>query len=196
LGCLLSFRRTNYNRYHTDARQAEAKLREQATVDGLTGIMNRRRFFEVAESEFKRAARHHEPIAVAVIDVDRFKQINDTVGHSAGDRVLAEVAAVCRQSVREVDVLARLGGDEFAVLMPSTSREQGRAVAERVRIAIHDTLGAGADESVPVGVSVGLAASPHGEATVEALMKLADEALYEAKHEGRNRTVASAFVGE
>jgi diguanylate cyclase (GGDEF)-like protein/PAS domain S-box-containing protein len=177
----------------TDARQAEAKLREQATVDQLTGTMNRRRFFEVAESEFKRAARHHESIAVAMIDIDRFKQINDTLGHSAGDRTLTAVADICRQHVREVDVFARLGGDEFAVLMPLTSREQGRTVAERVRIAIHDTLGTGADESVPVTVSVGLAASPDGEATVESLMKLADEALYEAKHEGRNRTVASTI---
>jgi diguanylate cyclase (GGDEF)-like protein len=173
-----------------ERQRIEEKLRQQATTDDLTGVANRRRFFELAEVELKRAARHNEPLAIAFIDIDRLKDVNDTSGHEAGDRILIAFADTCRKCIREIDVLARLGGDEFALLLPATSCEHAHATVERVRLALNaDPVELDGGPAVCVAISAGITGtSGHGD-TLDALMRRADHALYEAKGAGRDRAV-------
>jgi diguanylate cyclase (GGDEF)-like protein/PAS domain S-box-containing protein len=169
--------------------QAESKLRQQATTDELTGVHNRRQFFDLARGELKRTARHQGPLAVAFIDVDHLKAVNDRYGHAVGDQSLVAFADVCRGAIRDIDVLARMGGDEFAILMPSTTVEQARVTVERVRHELAALPDSSAGEPLAVTVSAGIAGLAGDDETLDALLKRADRALYRAKAEGRNRTV-------
>jgi diguanylate cyclase len=161
-----------------------------ATVDPLTGLHNRRSFFELAEREWSRAARNGAPLTALMLDVDHFKHINDRCGHAAGDEVLIAVARRCQQELRSVDVLGRYGGDELVALLPESAMVDAVNVAERVRIAV-------ADEPVPtdlgpieVHVSVGVATAASGATSLRALLSQADAALYAAKANGRNQSQA------
>ncbi len=171
---------------------AEAKLRRAATIDDLTGLLNRRAFLSALEIEIARATRSGGHLAVALIDLDHFKRINDRFGHQSGDETLRKFADVTFQTVRTADVVGRIGGEEFAVLMPDTDQIQSGVAGERLREAIarrHFVLPSGA--LVPVTVSVGVAHFKHGE-TIGQLLQRADEALYEAKDSGRNMTRLAA----
>lgn len=169
--------------------QACCKVNELAMVDSLTGLSNRRRFLPAAEREIDLARRHHQPLALLVLDVDHFKAINDAHGHVAGDQVLIEVGRRCQQALRSSDLLARWGGEEFIVLLPNTPVAQALQLAERVR----ETVSASAQlmvqgQTVQVTVSVGAAGISPGQAmSLDALIQLADSALYLAKHAGRDR---------
>jgi diguanylate cyclase (GGDEF)-like protein len=167
-----------------------ASLREQSTTDFLTGLPNRRAFFESAEAEMARARRHGFGLVMLVIDVDHFKQINDTLGHSAGDQALVAVADVLRRSLRQGDFAARLGGEEFVALLSHCTPEDGLGYAERLRTAIEGQplhLG-GESVSRYLTVSIGVADScAHGH-ELDLLLAQADAAMYRAKRAGRNRS--------
>ena len=167
---------------------ARAKQFEQlATIDGMTGLYNRRHFDALAEAEWKRFERYHRPLSLVLIDIDQFKEINDRLGHEAGDEALKALATVCMEDKRSTDIVARLGGDEFAVLLPETSLQQARTVAERIHKAIDRC---GTDQrpkgEARITLSVGIAEASRGMSGFQALLRLADKALYEAKAAGRN----------
>ena len=167
--------------------EANARLAELAAFDALSGAANRRHFDQALNAEAARSHRYSRPLAVIVADIDRFKNVNDTLGHAAGDDVIRGVAATLAANCRASDLVARYGGEEFAVLLPETSAGQAFELAERLRKAIED-----ADYG-----SVGRMTASFGVAELGAdggtggLMQNADRAMYEAKAQGRNRTVLS-----
>ncbi|WP_285905226.1 diguanylate cyclase [Pseudodesulfovibrio pelocollis] len=172
----------------TEQRLAEQELTRLATRDSLTGLFSRGHFMELGERAIDHARRYDEPVSVLMFDADRFKAVNDTYGHDAGDAVLRAMASTAAETLRQVDVLGRIGGEEFAAVLPQANAEQALLVAERLRTAIaacRVDIGTGAPLSVTVsiGVSVGDPAS----ANLEDMLKGADTALYAAKQNGRNR---------
>ena len=167
-------------------------LVQRASVDSLSGLFNRRHFLELAEGEWSRFDRYERPLSLMLLDIDMFKTINDRYGHDVGDQAIAHVAAVCRDGKRTPDVDARIGGEEFALLLPETSLESARPVAERLRRQIADTPLIVAGAPIAFTVSIGVAEATPEMADIAALMRAADQALYGAKHAGRNRVVAAA----
>jgi len=178
-------------RRNRELMRANEVLEQLSATDGLTQLFNHRHFQAQFSREAKRAERTGGPLCLVLADVDDFKLLNDRLGHSAGDRVLQEIAKAMRDQIRETDYLARYGGEEFVLLLPQTSLEGGAALAEKVRGAV-EALAApviGPAGRVQVTVSIGLAAYAKGpEATFDA----ADRALYEAKAAGKNRVVVAA----
>lgn len=178
-----------------DALKARCReLEAQAKSDPLTKLANRRAFVEQAERLLAVAQRYGTPFAVLLLDVDHFKACNDVYGHAAGDAVLRGVAATLAGAVRHADLAARYGGEEFVVLCPSTALGPAAQLAERLRIALEETLPMPGPEGLgelPPGVtaSVGVAAWQPGEGSIDAVLRRADEALYAAKSGGRNRVV-------
>lgn len=172
-----------------------ASLRTQSTTDFLTGLPNRRAFFEAADAEMARARRHGFGVVLMLLDVDHFKRINDSLGHAAGDQALAAVSATLRQSMRQGDLAARLGGEEFVALLSHCEPEDGWRFAERLRECIADQTIAvdGGARTLSLTVSIGLAApAADGGSTLDTLMAQADGAMYQAKQAGRNRTQLAA----
>jgi diguanylate cyclase (GGDEF)-like protein len=167
----------------------EARLRAErlAQLDPLTGLNNRRAFYDITAPLWSNAVRHAHATAVLLLDIDHFKQINDTHGHAQGDAVLKALAAVLRQSVRQGDVLARWGGEEFIVFLPETRLPQAISLAERLRVAISEVRVACESGAIALTASVGVAQLDERHATLDALIGSADEALYQAKEQGRNR---------
>ncbi len=174
----------------TERRLAELRLEELAKTDALTGLMNRRSFFERLHAETARAGRFSRPLAVAMLDVDHFKHVNDTYGHAVGDMVLQQVARIIAQSVRTMDGVGRVGGEEFAVLLPETGSAAAMGVLERIRqaVAVHEMV-TEHGQRVQVTVSAGVAVW-QGEEDGESILRRADAALYAAKSAGRNRVFA------
>lgn len=170
----------------TDRKLVEERLREMAATDGLTGILNRRRFMELAADELGRAHRYGRPLGVIMFDVDHFKAVNDARGHAAGDKVLRSLTAVARETLRGADILGRIGGEEFAVLLPETGLPAAVRAAERLRRAA-ESMSLLADGGLfNVTVSLGVALLQEDE-ILEDFLKRADQALYRAKQGGRNR---------
>ena len=180
---------------------ANRQLEAMSMADGLTGVANRRRFDELLELEWRRAGRNHQTLALALMDVDRFKAYNDRYGHVAGDECLRRVAAALSSACRRAgEVVARYGGEEFAVLIPGTTEQGAMHEAERLRAAV-EALGIVRETTSSlqtiVTVSVGLAVtSPSERSSAYSLVSAADSALYEAKRGGRNRVVVAAVDGE
>jgi diguanylate cyclase (GGDEF)-like protein/PAS domain S-box-containing protein len=175
----------------TRRRKLEDDLRLRATVDGLTGIANRNHFIDTGDLEVHRARRYGRPLSVVLIDLDHFKQINDTHGHGVGDAVIKSVVRACLGSLRTIDRMGRLGGEEFAALLPETTREGAAIVAERLRAAIA-AMAIELDGGAPLmtTASIGVATIADSDATrVDALIARADRALYAAKRAGRNRVM-------
>ncbi|WP_018936260.1 diguanylate cyclase [Thioalkalivibrio sp. ALJ24] len=168
--------------------EANQRLERIASTDPLTGIANRWYFLEVAERELLRRARNSSPVSLLMLDLDHFKQVNDTWGHPVGDRVLHAVADTLRDSLRPLDLSGRFGGEEFLVLLPGTHAEEAREIAERLRRAVAAMAIEHEGESVRVTVSIGVAISD-GERDIDGLICKADNALYRAKSEGRDRVV-------
>ncbi|HNO83013.1 MAG TPA: diguanylate cyclase [Anaerolineales bacterium] len=167
--------------------------REQqlARTDGLTGLYNYRYFFELATREFKAAMRYRRPLSILMFDTDDFKRINDTLGHSAGDKILALIAQATAAQMRSVDVLARYGGDEFIILLPQTSAKQAYPIAERIRNSVADMQMPSDKGMVSVTLSIGIAEIQYEPAdeSVEFIVQRADKALYAVKQAGRNRAM-------
>lgn len=168
-----------------------ARLAELASTDELTGVKNRRRFREDLELLFAQARRQDSPLSLILLDIDRFKDYNDSFGHPTGDELLRTFGALLRESVRGHDVVARYGGEEFVVLLPATGADEALEVAERLREAI-----AGRDwPHRPVTASLGVATSVAETPDESTLVELADRALYSSKQTGRNRTTHAARLG-
>lgn len=180
------------SRARMQALAMEEKLRRMATTDELTGLLNRRAFLQALDAEIQRSGRSGAPLALALVDLDHFKSINDRFGHAGGDEVLRDFAETARDTMRGTDLVGRLGGEEFAVLMPDTDQTQSRIAADRLRGAVarrRIILSSGA--TAPVTISVGVAHLVRDEGG-DRLTARADEALYDAKHSGRNRTRLAA----
>ena len=172
----------------TEHKRLQELLRQQATTDELTGCANRRQFMELARAEITRCTRLGHPLTLVLMDLDHFKQINDTYGHVAGDRILTAFVAICKTNIREIDLLARIGGDEFALLLPEVHSDRAPEIIERVtrvlKAAPVDLNG----RQVTIVVSCGICGLEERR-SLDALLGDADMALYEAKTKGRNRTV-------
>lgn len=170
--------------------QAQRLVLEQLSREDLTGLSNRREFERRLTEEIQRAERLSTPLAVAMLDIDHFKSVNDRFGHAVGDVVLQHVATLIRTQVRSIDVLARLGGEEFALIIPATQAQDAVALCERVRRAFHDHPWSELHPELitPVTISIGLAGHSHGQ-DAWGLLGEADRNLYTAKREGRDRVV-------
>ena len=170
------------------ADQANLRL---ASQDPLTGAANRRALMQALETELARASRQHTPLALLMVDIDHFKRVNDHYGHLAGDHVLRHIVGVLRQRLRASDVLGRYGGEEFMVLLPGTGLHGAAQLAEQLRQAVQAAPCEWQGQRIPFTVSIGVAASADTPAdpsrTSEALLQAADQALYRAKDDGRNR---------
>lgn len=181
----------------TERHQLEQELRRLAMVDSLTGVANRRHFEEMGERELSRLSRVKDPLCVLLLDADHFKRVNDRYGHHVGDIVLRRIAEVCTRQIRTVDAIGRLGGEEFGLLLPNTALEGARIMAERIRRAIAAERIVVDGETIRVTASIGGTQVDPCESTIKAAMQRADEAMYRAKQEGRNRVAMEGpgFVG-
>jgi len=173
----------------TERKATEAKLRELATTDSLTGLYNRRRFMELSEREFARSLRYSRQLSMLMLDIDHFKRVNDEHGHDVGDTVLRSLSEISIMALRNADILGRLGGEEFGVLLPETDSQAAHDVAERLRLSIERSSIDTPDGSLNITVSIGVAVLDSEVGSVEKLLKRADVALYEAKQAGRNRVI-------
>lgn len=160
------------------------------TVDGLTQVFNRRYFEETLEREIARSVRYERALSLVMIDADRFKQINDTHGHLAGDYVLKELARVITGKLRREDVVCRYGGEEFALILPEVDKKGAVLAAEKLRKAVEKHAFEFDDKKIDVSISCGVAGLDLKKAQAPELVKHADEKLFEAKEAGRNRTCA------
>ncbi len=173
------------------SRQSRA-MAEAELVDPLTGLLSHSHFIGEAQREMTRAIRYRHTSSVLLLDVDDFKRINDTFGRRAGDKALARLAAVLRQSVRDHDMVGRLGGEEFAVLLPETTAAQSEPLAERLRAEIEGLKLSAEDRAFSLTVSIGVSEFCAEDETLDPVLRRADAALYEAKLGGRNRVVVGA----
>jgi len=181
----------------TEQVQLFHEVHELATRDSLTGLYNRRHFFELGEAEFLRTRRYRLSVSVLVLDVDCFKQVNDIYGHVAGDGVLRKVANVCRKNLREVDLVGRYGGDEFVILMPETDIAGAEYGAQRLCEKIADEQIQIGSDILSVTVSMGVASiNDEYHIKLEKLVDRADKALLAAKERGRNRVVVDGPIVE
>lgn len=175
-------------------KQLEDDLRRMATTDALTGVFNRRRFYELGQYEWTKQERGGHVLSLLMMDIDRFKSVNDRLGHATGDEALRRFALTCRGQIREGDSLGRLGGEEFGLLLPDTGLAGAMEVAERVRAAIEACSILGPDGIFFVTVSIG-AVTARAKEGFEAMLVRADEAMYAAKQNGRNRVEKSGGDG-
>jgi len=184
----------------TERKKLLEQARELANSDDLTGLPNRRHFFELTEREYKRARRHGLPLSFLLMDIDHFKNVNDTFGHRVGDHLLEKLASACREVLRASDVIGRVGGEEFAILLPETGLEDAVEVAGRLRETVESlrVTDDKTDSEVAVTASMGLAQLDQElseeEDSFHMLYEQADQALYAAKRSGRNMVVASRRV--
>lgn len=181
------------HRYALELRESVSATMQLAVIDELTGLYNRRYFDRHLSLMLEKAIEQERGMAIMMLDVDRFKAVNDTYGHGAGDDVLREFSERLKRILRGVDLACRYGGEEFVVLMPDMDKIHADAIGERVRAAIDDKkFDVGLDAPIKVTVSVGIALTTGALDTPESLVKRADIALYQAKNDGRNRVAFAA----
>jgi len=171
-----------------------AEIERMATTDGLTGLCNHRVFQQKLTEELKRSERHGTPLSLLLTDIDFFKKVNDTYGHPVGDLVLKGVSKVLQQEIRDIDTAARYGGEEFVVILPGTDSVGARNIAERLRKAIMAETFSADGRTLQVTTSIGIATVPADARTKEELIEKTDQALYHAKHNGRNQSVNWGMV--
>ncbi|RVU39279.1 diguanylate cyclase [Hwanghaeella grinnelliae] len=163
------------------------ELYNMARTDPLTGCFNRRALMESAENEFARARRYKSPLTIAMFDIDRFKKVNDTYGHAAGDEVIKNIVTTATESIRTVDIFGRTGGEEFAIVLPDTGTVGASIVAEKLRSAVEHSITEFGGQNITVTVSVGIGFVMPGDQNASQALSRADQALYRAKQTGRNR---------
>lgn len=177
----------------TERKELEWQLEQLVNTDFLTGSCSRRRFLELMEQEFARTRRYGGGMSVLMLDLDHFKSVNDKHGHHIGDMALKTMVQICREILREVDVIGRMGGEEFAIMLPETGDEnKALEIAERLRqgIAASEIPLAMSPNSFHIATSIGVASFFKTDTTVEVILDRADKALYKAKNSGRNRVCA------
>lgn len=174
-----------------ERKRAEDGLKQLARTDSLTGLFNRRHFFEIAGYEFAKAVRHQRPLSAIIFDVDLFKGINDTFGHMVGDQVLRHIGALLHSNVRKTDIAARYGGEEFILLLPETDATGAKILAEQLRQLLEASPVLIQHERILFTISIGVSWKDAGQPleTFDQLILQADEALYSAKRNGRNQVV-------
>lgn len=177
----------------TRFRRREDALSVMARTDDLTELHNRRHFFKLLDTELKRVKRYNNPLSLMMVDIDHFKGINDRHGHQIGDEVLRAFAATGKEILRSIDIFARLGGEEFAVALPETDLRAARAVAERLRHAVHSHSVETSDGPINYTISIGVITSAPWSLNPDELLRRADAALYAAKDGGRNRVKAGFY---
>lgn len=178
------------NREMQERARLQEELVKQATTDPLTGLNNRRQYETLFATELARAQRKGNALALCIIDLDHFKQVNDTWGHSAGDQVLRSVAQLCRDNFRTIDILGRLGGEEFVVLLPDTDLATAAHIGRRFIETLKASPIVIGEQTIHITATVGVVERRADEDQLEALVQRADKALYEGKHAGRSRVVA------
>ena len=189
----IKFLQDELDQKNQELEEANKRLKKLSITDGLTELFNHRHVHQLLRDEFERSRRTGESIAVAMMDLDRFKAVNDTYGHPTGDVILYETARIIRDTAREIDMPGRYGGEEFIAILPDTDEEAAGAFAERVRHAVEAHLFRDGETEVRMTVSCGVASFPaEGVDSPEALLKAADEALYQAKNGGRNQVVRAS----
>lgn len=168
--------------------KAERRLLELATTDPLTGLYNRRHFFDLAKHEIARTQRYHRPLSCIMLDIDNFKGINDSYGHLIGDLVIKNMVQRCQQAIREVDIFARYGGDEFILLLPEADQKRAKQLAQRLTKAFYNTPLKIKEREINISISLGLASMKSDQdLSLDILLTRADEALYKAKRSGKNQ---------
>ena len=164
-----------------------AKLYELATKDGLTKLYIYRHFYTLLENEIKRSSRYNHEMTLLMMDIDNFKQVNDTYGHPVGDQVLREIANCIQQTIRKIDIASRYGGEEFTVILPETNIKDAKIIAERIRKNISKIkINVKGDIYICPTVSIGMSEYPSCALDEQTLIELADVALYNAKNNGKN----------
>lgn len=171
----------------SDRKRMRQELLRLATTDSLTGIFNRRKFFEEMEREWSRARRHTRPLSLIMFDVDFFKSVNDTYGHAVGDQVLKRIVEETARLLRSEDIFCRLGGEEFGILLPEVTLDGAEVLAERIRISLEEMSVETVDGKAQCTVSLGVVACKFVQESMDQALKRVDDALYEAKRMGRNR---------
>jgi diguanylate cyclase (GGDEF)-like protein len=173
-----------------------SKIEQLSVTDELTGLFNRRGFFQLGEREFERALRFGRPLSALMLDIDLFKRVNDTHGHAGGDQVLRVLADCFRQNTRTIDIPGRYGGEEFALLLPEILQPEAIQIAERLRqsmadlsIPISSENGHSSPVDISITVSIGVASLSQEGQSLADLLDRADQALYRAKDSGRNRVI-------
>ena len=187
--CLLVYDATDQATSKLRIEGLNKKLEVISRVDGLTGLNNRRYWQERFELEYKLAFRTNKAACVIILDIDHFKNVNDTYGHQAGDAVIKEIAKVIKDSIRETDISGRYGGEEFVAILPETNAENATIVAERIRALAESTVISHDGLDISVTISIGISQFSVEYLTAMQWLEAADGALYEAKQRGRNRTV-------
>ncbi|MBT8119394.1 MAG: GGDEF domain-containing protein [Gammaproteobacteria bacterium] len=167
--------------------QLQEKIKRLSEEDYLTKLYNRRKIHEIIEAEIKRSRRYNSDFAVLLLDIDNFKNINDTHGHNSGDKVLVKLSNILRHNIRESDLASRWGGEEFLVICPETTADGAISLAEKIR---HNIEKSTFEEAGTVTASIGVAGIQQGD-NVNSLISRADQALYSSKHAGKNRVTMS-----
>jgi diguanylate cyclase (GGDEF)-like protein len=170
------------------------QLREQSISDPLTGLYNRRYLYQEMQQEMALWERSRAAFAIILLDIDHFKSFNDRYGHDIGDEVLIAMADLLQQQIRKTDIACRLGGEEFVVLLTHTDQQQATTRAETIRMAVKKLVIPGIDPEHRISVSAGVAIFPHHGADAMQLLRAADQALYESKHNGRDRVSLANVV--
>lgn len=163
------------------------RLYEISVMDGLTNVYNRRYLEQRLSEEVAYSKRYSKPLTVVMLDIDFFKNLNDTYGHQAGDYVLVTVSGLLTEALREYDIVARYGGEEFAVILPTTPKQKGASIAERLRVSIAEHNFEFKGEEISTSISLGVACFPDNGDTPDSLIAAADKALYRSKESGRNQ---------
>jgi two-component system, cell cycle response regulator len=183
------------DRKNRELEEVNLKLKELSITDGLTGLFNHRHVHELLQEEYERSKRSGDSLGVAMLDLDRFKQLNDTYGHQTGDLVLSETARILRENAREIDMIGRYGGEEFIAILPDADEEAAISYAERVRQAVEGFVFEHDGTEIRMTVSGGVACGTAAEVdNPDELIRLADMALYEAKGGGRNCILRASAV--
>lgn len=188
--CTITLQKRQLEKANAELNQKQRDLERLTRQDGLTGLFNRNTFVELSQRELDRAQRQGSATTVLLLDLDHFKRVNDTWGHPAGDAVLRAVASLATATVRSTDLVGRLGGEEFIVLLPNTSAEAGRRLAEKLRARLENAPVRWEQTTIAVTVSIGLASTTAADKRdFDTLYTEADKALYLAKQRGRNRVM-------
>ena len=179
----------NSDQLALELQQANSKFRELAYRDGLTGVYNHRYFQKVFEKELERAVRYKHPVSLLMLDIDFFKKVNDTYGHTVGDDILRDVSGVFVQLVRNCDIVARYGGEEFVIILPDTGAKGAKVLSQRLRRGVEQAKFDCSGKLVSVTISIGISSTDMAgmETTRATLIECSDQALYKAKENGRNR---------